>query len=280
MSDAPNAQQATYWNEGAGPTWADLQVPLDRQLAPLGHAAMAALSPKSGERILDIGCGAGDTSLELARMVAPDGRVTGADISHTLLEVARRRTGGQAGVRFVEADVQTYGFEPSGFDAVFSRFGVMFFADPTAAFANIRRALKPDGRLAFVCWRTPAENPIMSLPMAAALAALPSSATAPPPAPGAPGPFAFADPDRVRSILAEAGFSDVVLTPTDMKVGGGDLQTVLAMSLKIGPLGALLREHPGHREGAVEAVRQALAAHDGPDGVKLGSATWVVTARA
>ena len=280
MSDAPNAQQVIYWNEGAGPTWADLQVPLDRQLAPLGHAAMAALSPKPGERILDIGCGAGDTTLELARMVAPDGRITGADISHTLLEVARRRAGGLAGVRFVEADVQTHRFEPSGFDAVFSRFGVMFFADPTAAFANIRSALKPGGRLAFVCWRTPAENPIMSLPMAAALSKLPPLAPSPPPVPGAPGPFAFADPDRVRGILADAGFSDVVVAPTDMKVSGGDLETVLAMALKVGPLGALLREYPEHRDGAIDAVREALSAHDGPDGVKLDSATWIVTARA
>ena len=167
MTEGPNAQQATYWNEGAGPTWVELQAPLDRQLAPLGQAAMAALAPKPGERILDIGCGAGNTTLELARAVAPDGRVTGADISHTLLEVARRRGADMAGVRFVEADVQVHSFEPGGFDAVFSRFGVMFFSDPTAAFVNIRRALKPGGRLAFVCWRTPAENPIMSLPMAA-----------------------------------------------------------------------------------------------------------------
>ena len=119
-----------------------------------------------------------------------------------------------------------------------------------------------------------------SLPMAAALTSLPPSVPSTPPAPGAPGPFAFADPDRVRGILADAGFADVALTPTDMKVGGGDLETVLAMSLKVGPLGALLREHPEHRDGAIAAVREALAAHDGPDGVKLGSATWVVTARA
>lgn len=280
MTDGPNAQQATYWNEGAGPTWAELQVPLDRQLAPLGHAAMAALLPRPGERLLDIGCGAGATSLDLARAVSPDGHVTGADISGTLLAVARRRAEGLAGVEFLEADVQTHAFAPSTFDGVFSRFGVMFFGDPGAAFANIHRALKPGGRLAFVCWRTPAENPIMSLPMAAALAKLPPSAASAPPAPGAPGPFAFADPDRVRDILADAGFTDVLLTPTDMKVGGGDLETVLAMALKVGPLGALLREHPEHRDAAIEAVREALSAHNGPEGVKLGSATWVVTARA
>ncbi len=280
MTDAPNAQQSTYWNEGAGPTWAELQEPLDRQLAPLGHAAMDALAPKPGEKILDIGCGSGETSLELAAMVAPGGAVVGADISHTLLQVAQRRAADITGVEFLEADVQTHAFAPASFDGVFSRFGVMFFEDPLAAFLNVRRALKTGGRLSFVCWRTPAENPIMTLPMAAAMAKLPSAAPSTPPAAGAPGPFAFADPERVRGILGAAGFSDVVLTPTNMKVGGGDLETVLALSLKVGPLGALLREHPEHRDSAIDAVRDALAAHEGPDGVKLDSATWIVTARA
>ena len=139
--NAPNVQQATYWNDAAGPTWADLQAPLDRQLAPLGQVAMTALAPTPGERILDIGCGAGATSLQLSHAVAPGGEVMGADISRPLLEVARQRASGASGVSFVEADVQTYPFAAATFDAVFSRFGVMFFADPTAAFTNIRRAL-------------------------------------------------------------------------------------------------------------------------------------------
>ena len=277
MTDAPNAQQITYWNEAAGPTWADLQGPLDRQLAPLGRAAMAALAPRPGERVLDIGCGAGGTSLQLAQAVAPGGDVTGVDISRPLLEVARQRASGIPGLSFVEADAQTYPFETAGFDAVFSRFGVMFFADPVAAFANIRRALKPGGRLAFVSWRTPAENPIMTLPMAAALAHLPPPA---PPEPGAPGPFAFADPERVRTILGTAGFTDIALTPHNEKIGGGDLDTVVGLALKVGPLGAMLREHPDQRDTVIASVRAALAAHDGPDGVKLDSATWIVTARA
>ena len=276
MSDAPNASQVAYWNEAAGPTWADLQAPLDRQLAPLGRAAMAALSPRPGERLLDIGCGAGETSLELARAVAPGGEVTGVDISRPLLEVARRRAEGMPGVRFLEGDAQTHAFEPAAFDGVFSRFGVMFFADPTAAFVNIRRAMKPGGRLAFVCWRSPAENPIMTLPMAAALAHVP--APPPPPEPGAPGPFAFADPERVRTILGDAGFTDTALTPHAAKIGSGDLETALGLSLRVGPLGALLREYPDRREAVVAAVRAALAAHEGPDGVKLDSATWIVTA--
>lgn len=277
MTDTPNAQQAVYWNEAAGPTWAELQGPLDRQLAPLGRAGMAVLQPKPGEKILDIGCGAGETSLELATAVAPGGQVTGADISRTLLEVARRRAEGLAGVEFLEADAQTAAFAPGGFDAVFSRFGVMFFSDPVAAFVNIRRALAPGGRLVFVCWRTPAENPIMTLPMAAALAHVPPPA---PPEPGAPGPFAFADAERVRGILTTAGFKDVTVTPHNEKVGGGDLDTVVGLSLRVGPLGGLLRENPDKRDVVIASVREALKAHDGPDGVRLDSATWIVAAKA
>lgn len=273
----PNAQQVAYWNDAAGPTWADLQPPLDRQLAPLGRRAMAALNLRPGERVLDIGCGAGQTTLDLAQAVAPDGHVLGVDISRPLLEVARRREGG-ASVAFLEADAQTHAFKPAEFDVVFSRFGVMFFADPEAAFANIHRALKPGGRLAFVCWRSPFENPIMSLPMQAALAHVQSVPA--PPDPGAPGPFAFADAARPTSILATAGFKDIIVTPHDEDVGPGDLETALALTLRVGPLGAVLRENPDQRDAVVGAVRAALAAHDGPDGVKLASATWIVTATA
>lgn len=277
MSETPNAAQAEYWNQQAGPTWAEQQAPLDRQLEPLGRRVMAALALKPGERVLDVGCGAGATTLDLAAAVTPGGEAVGVDISRPLLEAARRRSEGMAGVRFVEGDAQAYRFEPTAFDAVFSRFGVMFFGDPPAAFANLRRTLKPGGRLAFICWRAPVENPFMMAPMQAALAHV---AAPPPPEPGAPGPFAFADPDRVRSILGAGGFTDVDVAPHDQKIGSGDLATTLAVALKVGPLGGLLRENPDKREVVIDAVRAMLAAHEGPDGVKLDSATWIVTARA
>jgi len=275
MSEAANAAQIAYWNDAAGQTWAEMQEALDRQLAPLGRAAMAALAPKPGERLLDIGCGAGQTTLELAAAVAPGGEVVGLDISRPLLEVARGRPA-TAGVSFLEGDAQTHPFEPASFDGAFSRFGVMFFADPPAAFANIRRALKPGGRLAFVCWRGMGENPIMTAPLTAALAHLPAPS---PPDPTAPGPFAFADPDRVRGILRTAGFEGIELAPHDEKIGGGDLRTAVGLALRVGPLGMLLRENPDKRDVVVAAIREALARHEGPDGVKLDSATWIVTAR-
>lgn len=276
MSDTPNAQQAAYWNEQAGPTWVDMVDPLDRQLAPLGRAAMHALALQPGEAVLDVGCGAGATTLELAAKVGATGRATGVDISRPLLETARRRSERLPNVEFLEADGQSHPFPIASYDALFSRFGVMFFAEPTAAFANLRRALKPGGRMAFVCWQASSANPIMTLPMQAALAHVPAP---PPPAdPTAPGPFAFADADRLRGILDAAGFGNVVVTPHLEKVGSGDLETALTVALKVGPLGALLRENPGQRDAVIAAVRATLSAHDGPDGVKLDSATWIVTA--
>lgn len=272
----PNAAQAAYWNDVAGRSWAEFQEGLDRQVAPLGRRAMAALAPVSGEHILDIGCGAGQTSLELARAVGADGSVLGIDLSEPLLAIARRRAADVGGLDVTQGDAQTLAFEEGAFDAAFSRFGVMFFADPAAAFANIRSALKPGGRLAFVCWRKPDENPIIRLPMEAAAQLLPPSS---PPEPDAPGPFAFADPERVRGILTSAGFVDLAITPYDEKVGSGDLETALALALRIGPLGAALRENPDLREAAAPRVRAALAAHDGPEGPKLDAAVWIVTAR-
>lgn len=277
--DGPNADQIAYWNDTAGQTWASLQSLLDRQIAPLGQAAMAALAPAPGEAIADIGCGCGDTVLDLARAVGPDGSVIGLDISEPMLEVARARIA-QAGLKqasVIAADAQTHPFAPASLDAVYSRFGVMFFHQPLAAFANMRTALKPGGRLAFVCWRPLAENPWMGVPLQAALKHVPPP---PPPAdPFQPGPFAFADPERLGGILAEAGFGDIDIAPHDQMIGGNDLERSMLLSQKVGPLGMLLRENPGKREALVASLREALEPHVTPDGVLLGSATWIVTAR-
>ena len=256
--------------------WAEVRKPLERQLAPLGRRALAALAPRPGESVLDIGCGGGATALELAKAVAPDGTVMGVDLSAAVLAFAQRAAKGCERVRFVQADAEIFPFEPASFDAAFSRFGVMFFADPTAAFINIRRSLKPNGRLAFVCWRALEENPLDIVPLRAASAHLPPQ---PPHDRDAPGPFAFANRDRVRGILESAGFAKIEITARDELVGSGDLDTMLAVCSRVGALGKILRENPELRAAALPAVRSALAAHDGPDGVRLNAATWVVTAR-
>lgn len=278
MTQAPNTAQIDYWNDRPGLTWASLQTLLDRQIAPLGEAAMAALDPRAGERILDIGCGCGDTTLALALAVGPAGRVLGADISRPMLEVAQRRIAeaelDQASV--IEADAQGQDFGSAQWDALYSRFGVMFFADPPAAFANLAAALKPGGRLAFVCWRPLPLNPWMTAPLAAALKHLPAPEAGDP---LAPGPFAFADPERVRAILAGAGFDDIAITPHDQPIGGNGLEDALTVALKVGPAARLIADHPEKRDAVIKDVRQVLAAHQKADGVWFDSATWIVTAR-
>jgi SAM-dependent methyltransferase len=256
--------------------WAEVRELLELQLAPLGHHAMAALAPRPGESILDIGCGGGETALDLVDAVAPDGIVVGIDLSAAVLAFAKRAAEGHERLRFIQADAQAFPFEPATFDAAFSRFGVMFFADPVSAFLNIRRSLKLNGRLVFICWRALDENLLDLLPLRAALAHLP-----PQPAsdPDAPGPFAFAKPERVRGILEKAGFGEIDITARDEQVGSGGLDAMLAVFSRVGALGRILRENPELRAAALPAVRSALASHDGPDGVRLNAATWIVTAR-
>ncbi|HKA90455.1 MAG TPA: class I SAM-dependent methyltransferase [Haliangiales bacterium] len=268
-----NSEQIEYWNGDAGVVWVAQQERLDRQLDALGRAAFAALAPRAGEHILDVGCGSGTTSLQLADAVGPTGRVVGVDISLPLLAAARRRTRGPH-VSFIEADAQTHPFAPV--DGVYSRFGVMFFADPFAAFANLRRALRPGGRVAFVCWRSVDENPMMAGPMAAAAKYFPPL---PPPDPHAPGPFAFADRGRVARILEAAGFGAVGIEPHDEPVGGNDRADTLELALNLGPLGRLLREHPERRAVATDAVRDAIEPFIVDGVARFPTATWIVTAK-
>ncbi len=255
--------------------WAQIRESLERQLAPLGQHALTALALRPGESVLDIGCGGGETLLEIARAVGPGGRVVGIDISAAILAHARPTFATCGQVRLVHADAQSFPFEPGAFDAAFSRFGVMFFADPVAAFANIRRSLKRGGRLAFVCWRALDANELDVLPLSAAAAHLPPQAAA---ERDAPGPFAFADPDRLRGILAQAGFEAIEISARDELVGSGDLDAMLAVCSRVGALGKILRERAELRSAVLPALRAALVARDGPDGVRLNAATWVVSA--
>lgn len=275
MTEAANAAQIDYWNETAGPVWVRMQAQLDHQIDGIGREAMRVLDPHSGEHILDIGCGCGQTTIQLAECVGPDGAVTGVDISRPMLEVARRRPVPADGqVRFRQADAQTADLGVAAFDAAFSRFGVMFFADPTAAFGNIARALKPGGRLTFACWSAPAENPWMTMPLMAAAHLLPPL---PPPDPTAPGPFAFAEPERVMAVLDES-FATVSIQRFESLIGGFDLDGAVNLALNVGPLGGALRENPAATDKVTGAVREALAPYATPDGVRMPSAVWIVSA--
>lgn len=271
-----NAAQIEYWNAIAGETWAQFQELLDRQIEPLGLAAMDVLGPGEGEHIIDIGCGCGHTSLTLAARVGPTGSVVGVDISKPMLDVALRRPRpATLQVTFRKLDAQTGDLGSGRFDAAFSRFGVMFFGDPVAAFANIRASLKLGGRLAFVCWRPLSENLWMQAPLQAALPFIPPVV---PSDPTAPGPFAFADASRVRSMLADAGFGSVTINPFDARIGGAEVEQTLKLALKVGPIGAALREHPELADNVADAVRNIMSKYLTPNGVLMPAAVWIVLA--
>jgi SAM-dependent methyltransferase len=280
MADA-NAAQAHHWNFEAGPGWVTRQEQLDRMLEPLGERGLATARPGVGEHVLDIGCGCGATTISLAQRVGASGRVLGVDISEPMLARARERCAELrlANVELMRSDAQQAQLIPTH-DLAFSRFGVMFFDDPTSAMANIGRGLLPGGRLVFVCWQDRAVNPWMGVPLAAALQHVPAP---PPVVPNAPGPFAFADPDRVRAILGDAGYTGITLEGVehDLLVGGAsDLDGAAAFAADSGSVrSVLVGVDDNTRRRAAESIRAALAPHAAPDGVRLAAAAWVVSAQ-
>lgn len=276
MSTSVDRDMAAYWDR-AGQVWVEHQALLDRIMAPIAEAVVEAAGLVNGEAVLDVGCGAGATTLEAAWRTGPVGRAVGVDITGALVELARRRAGeeGLEGVEFLLADAQAHAFAPV-FDAVISRFGVMFFPDPVAAFANLRGALKSDGRLAFAAWRSPEENPLALVPLQAAAPFL-----AEPPGfdRDAPGRFAFADPERVRAILAASGWRDVAITALDV-ASPLSFDELMTMSLRIGPLNPILKTADASLRRKVEvAVAEALAPRVKDGAATMESACWLVTAK-
>ena len=279
MTDDPNAAQREYWNTRRA--WIDHQDGMDRQLDASGRAAMATLGDLSARRVLDVGCGCGHTSLQLADAVGAEGLVVGLDISVPMTGVAadRARAAGCEHLSFVAADAQTV--DPGGpYDAVFSRFGVMFFSDPAAAFANLRSAVVAGGQLAFVCWQPVSENPWMTTPNRAAMSII----EFPPRGESAADPFAFGDPDFVRVILHEAGWTDVEIVPHVIDVamgGGGSIDDAVELMIELGPAKAALEDQPESTRNKVRAaMAEALAPYERDGGVWLTGSTWLVTATA
>jgi SAM-dependent methyltransferase len=274
-----NQDQLDFWNGRVGQEWTVLQERMDAILSAIHAGLMAFAAPRAGEAVLDIGCGTGTTSMALADAVGPKGRVTGIDISKPMLGMARQRGQGRANLAFIEADASQAAFQPEH-DLLFSRFGVMFFDDSGAAFANLRKAARPGGRIAFVCWRTPQENLWASVPVAAAKPFLPDT---PPPDPLAPGPFAFADPGRIEAILGASGFSDIDIRKFDgVMEMGRDLDQSAALTLRIGPLARAAAELDDATKARIaEAVKGALARFKQADGaIAPPTACWLVGARA
>lgn len=280
--EGPNAQEIENWNVKAGDKWARNRTSLERFMTPITARIMEKAALRAGEAVLDIGCGCGATSLAAAGRVGPSGTVVGVDVSAPMLAEARAFNHAP-NVEYVLADAALHAFPPARFDLVFSRFGVMFFSDPVAAFKNIRTALQGGARLAFVCWQPLKDNPWVTVPLTAALKHIPK----PPPAdPFAPGPFAFADPARVESILTGAGFSAVSIEPATFSLHVGQpgpdcVDEAMHFATELGPASRLIAdaEEPA-REAAQGEIRKALAALQTPQGISLGAACWLVGARA
>ncbi len=279
---AGNDEQVRYWSNAAGPVWVELRERLDRQTAIFGDPALDRAAAAPGERVLDVGCGCGATSLELARRVGRTGGVLGVDVSGVMLDQARAAAAdaGLTNVDFAEADAQTVEL-PAVYDLAFSRFGIMFFSDPVAAFTNIRRALRPGGRLTFVCWQTPGANPWLSAPGRAAADVF---SLAPTPAGTDPGPFSLADSDRVSQVLEDAGFSAIELSSEQRAVplaGAADVQDWIRNTLRMGPAREPYEAAPPElQEAARAAVLKAMAPYLSADGLQAPGAAWIVAARA
>jgi ubiquinone/menaquinone biosynthesis C-methylase UbiE len=275
-----NSEQIADWNGVMGRQWAARQREIDSSISPFGDAALKTAAPVPGEHVIDIGCGCGDTSIALAQQVGVAGSVLGVDISAPMLEVARTRAASLQlpHLEFREADASTASL-PARNDLLYSRFGVMFFDQPVPALAHARQALRNGGRLVFVCWRSPRENPWTMAPLMAARKAM--NVTRQPADRNLPGPFAFADEDRLRGILANAGFESIELQRFDALISlGATPRDAAEGAVRFGPTSRFVREVGTENMPVILAgIEDALTPLARADGsVRLDGATWIVSA--
>jgi SAM-dependent methyltransferase len=277
--DPRNEAEITYWNGAGGRRWVERQQTQDIVLGSILQATLERAQLRQGERVVDIGCGTGASSIALAERIGPSGQVMGIDVSAPMLARAAERLLPGASIKFVRADATTYRFESAAFDLLFSRFGIMFFAEPARAFINLRTALKPSGRLAFACWRKFDENPWLQVPLRAALEHVPPL---PRPGPEDPGPFALDSEQRVHGILADAGFRSVVLEPRDFDLDiacGGGIEQAVEAAMAFGPARRALQDQgPETCAAAATSIRRALQPYQRGQQVALAGAIWLVTA--
>lgn len=269
-----NQKQIEFWNGDAGKKWVGEQEKMDQMLNPLSDVAIDIAEPRFDERVMDVGCGCGATSVELARRGA---KVWGIDVSAPMLSRARKRGEEYPGMVFTEADASSYDFS-SEQQLIFSRFGVMFFANPVEAFTNIRSALVPRGRMVFLCWQAANNNEWISRVGQAVKKFLPEPTDVPDPR--APGPFAFAEQAYLEGILSQAGFQNVEFQSLsiDLKLAS-TVEEALDFQSNIGPLSAVIAQLEGKtRDEALNAAKEVLQESMSTEGIKLGSAVWLVTA--
>jgi SAM-dependent methyltransferase len=273
--------QIAYWQSHGGARWAAAQARTDRMLAPVSEVLLAQARPEPAMAVLEIGCGCGALTAKLAERVGPSGHVLGVDISEEMLALAKARLSAYPQAGLMLADAAAYPFTLFA-DLAVSQFGVMFFGDPVQAFVNIRRAIKPGGRLVFACWRPIKENPWAQVPLHAVYAAgVPRAAR---PEPDQPGPFSFAEPERVIRVLSEAGFCEPSLSPVDVTLdiaAGSGLKAAVQQAMTIGPAAAALREQPDDlRAAAARSIEEALLPYRQNESVPLAAAIWLAQASA
>ncbi|HEX5657872.1 MAG TPA: class I SAM-dependent methyltransferase [Polyangiales bacterium] len=264
-------EQAALWNGTAGRAWVDAQELLDGMFAPFEHELVKAVAQQGARQVLDVGCGTGSTTLAIARLA--EVHAVGVDVSRPMLELAQKRAVGTR-ASFVEADAQQHRFAP--YDMVVSRFGVMFFADPPRAFANLHRAARPGATLHMLVWRSAADNPFMTTAERAVGPLLPQL---PPRVANGPGQFAFADAERVRALLTDSGWSAIDIQPVDAECTFPERELVRYLT-RLGPLGQVLAQlDPATRTQAIELARAAFAPYVQGDLVRYTAACWRLHAR-
>jgi ubiquinone/menaquinone biosynthesis C-methylase UbiE len=273
-----HADQVEFWNGVGGARWVSNQKRTEGMISAVADLAIERANIKAGETVIDIGCGCGGTTVEIAKLVGPTGHVTGADVSAPILAVAAERLTGFSNAETVLADAATYDFPPGAADLLFSRFGVMFFGDPPAAFANMKKALKPSGRVVFACWRPPNENPWMVAPLEATYKHVPPL---PQLEPDDPGPFSFGKQERVTRILTEAGFNAPDFESIDLTfdlAGGQGLDSAVACALELGPSArALDGQPPDVRDAVAVSMTEFLSRFSQGDSVKMQAGIWIVS---
>jgi SAM-dependent methyltransferase len=275
-----NSEQREFWGGVGGERWVAQQNVRDAMLGDFGRAVLLEANARAGEVVIDVGCGCGETTVALAQAVGENGAVTAVDISKPILREAESQLASFPNARVVLADAATFSFPTGEADLVFSRFGVMFFGDPRAAFMNLRKAMKPGGRLVFACWRSPKENTWLTAPAEAISMHFPIQ---PPPDPDAPSPFAFADPDKVSRILTDAGFTRPAFIKIDQVMdlaSGSGIEGAVKSAMEFGPVARTL---DGAGDDLRRVVGETLRTFFKPrlvDGrIELAAAVWIVIAK-